>query len=225
MTTELRPGVWHIPCFIASAYLLETEDGPVLVDAGSPLDARRIRSGVRRAGYELGDIRRVLVTHFDVDHVGALNRLTPDLDADVYMGPADAKTWVGEETPPESGKGWFHRLSRQLVRPPALPITRVTDGSRVGDCHVLATPGHTPGHTVYTCPEREVAFFGDLVVNVRGTLRPAPWFLNNDTGRLRRSIREFVSRTPHYAVAAMGHGEPIVTGGEAAMERLATSLL
>lgn len=225
MATELRDGVWQIPCRGVNCYLLEEEDGLVLVDAGTPLDARLIRSAVGTAGYELGDVTRVLLTHMDVDHVGALPRLVPDLDAPLYIGPADARIWLREATPPRGVKGLLLRLFRRIARPPDLPITRITDGSRVGDCRVLATPGHTPGHTVYVSPERDVAFLGDMVIERGGDLRAAPWYLNHDTAGVHDSVREFASRTPHFEAAAMGHGDPLASGGEVAMERLATSLV
>ncbi|MDX1747738.1 MAG: MBL fold metallo-hydrolase, partial [Halobacteriales archaeon] len=89
MAEELAPGVWYLNLgwrapLGANAFLVE--DGTVtLVDAGLPLNARRIRHELAATGLDPGDIDQVLITHYDLDHVGGLARLVPELDAPVYM--------------------------------------------------------------------------------------------------------------------------------------------
>ncbi|MFB6372962.1 MAG: MBL fold metallo-hydrolase [Bradymonadaceae bacterium] len=95
-----------------NAYLVD--DGELtLVDAGMPWDVRRLRRYLRRAGYRPEDLERVLVTHYDLDHVGTLGRLGGDAPA--YMGRRDLALARGERSPPLAHhKGAFHRGLRRL---------------------------------------------------------------------------------------------------------------
>ena len=80
----------------ANAYLVD--DGEVtLVDAGLPVPWRSLSGEIRAAGYDPEDVDRVLLTHYDVDHVGGLARLA--VDAPVYLGAADARLVRGEWSP------------------------------------------------------------------------------------------------------------------------------
>ncbi len=217
MATELADGCWHLPCTGVNAYLLD-RDELVLVDAGTPLDAGAIRRGIGAAGATLADVDRVLVTHFDVDHVGALWRLDRGLDAPVHMPDPDASYLTREASPPWSLK----RLLRPLARPPALRIERVADGETVAGLTAVHTPGHTLGHTVYV--DETVAFLGDLAMAEDGRLAVPPAYLNHDTATVESSIRDLARRVPDFEVAATGHGDPLPTGGGEALAALAGRL-
>lgn len=224
MTTELVDDVWQFELRGVNAYLVEDGDDLVLVDAGTPFDAGRIRSGVGAAGYDIGDVDRVLVTHFDLDHVGALARLD-GLDATVHAPDPDGGFLTRRASPPLSNhKGLVQRALRVFVRPPSLPVERVTDGDEVGEFTAYRTPGHTPGHTVYASEAQEVAFLGDLVMESDGTLSVPFWLLNYDTDTAAESVRTFADRAPSFDVATMGHGDPIVDGGDEALRALADGL-
>lgn len=221
MATELVDGVWRIDCVGVNAYLLDRGE-LVLVDAGTPLDAGTIREGVADAGHALADVDRVLVTHFDLDHVGALWRLDDELSAPVHAGTPDGQFLTRQATPPLSRKGLMHRAFRLFARPPALDVRPVADGDELAGLTAAHTPGHTPGHTVYA--DGEVAFLGDLVMERGERLTVPPWPLNYDTAEVGASIQEFAARTPDFGVAAMGHGDPLPETGAAALRALADRL-
>ncbi len=222
MTTELADGVWHFDLGAVNAYLLDDEE-LVLVDAGMPWHADAIREGLATAGYRPADVDRVVLTHFDLDHVGALSKL--DLDAAIHAPDPDAGYLTGEARPSATTlKGVVQHGFRLLVSAPNRPIDRVADGDRLGPLVAYRTPGHTPGHTVYVAEGAGVAFLGDLVVEDDGALSVAPWFLNLDTDRSRASVRELAERAPAFDVAAMGHGEPLAAGGDEALAVLADRL-
>lgn len=221
MATELADGIWRIDCRGVNAYLLDAAE-LVLVDAGTPLDAGRIAAGVRAAGHDLAAVDRVVVTHFDLDHVGALWRLDEELSAPVHVANPDGGYLTRTAPPPLNAKGAMQRVFRLFARPPALDVRPVEDGESVGGLTAYHTPGHTPGHTVYA--DEAVAFLGDLVVESDGELAVTPWFLNGDTSGVRASIRAFDEEAPDFDVAAMGHGDPLAEGGREALARLAASL-
>ncbi len=223
MSTRLREGVWWIDATGVNAYLLEHEGTLSLIDTGTPLDARRVRTAIANAGFGIDDLDRLLLTHYDLDHVGSLGRLPTDVG--IYIGREDAPYLIGEKRPPwRSIKGITQRATEPFV--PTVPeerLTPVSDGERIGGFVAYHTPGHTPGHTVYVHEANSVAFLGDLVIELNGEVRPPPWFLSYEPGQLRRSIRAFSSRSPPFEAAAMGHGTPFPRNGDRLLTALARS--
>ena len=62
MLTELRDGVWWYECTGVNAYLVADGDGLTVVDAGTPLDAARVKAAVDAAGFDREDVTRILAT-------------------------------------------------------------------------------------------------------------------------------------------------------------------
>jgi glyoxylase-like metal-dependent hydrolase (beta-lactamase superfamily II) len=216
MARQLRSDVWWFDLLGVNAYLVVDEGDPVLVDAGLGVDAGAVRSGLADAGFTVSDLARVLVTHYDPDHVGGLRRLEPDCP--VYVGAGDAPYLRGQLTPPWTAwKGLLQRVLRPFVQPTGLDVRPVTDGDRLGSFTVYDTPGHTPGHVAYVSETLDVAFLGDLVQSTDGGLRPPPWLLSENMRAVRESIQHLVDTAPEVAVAAPGHGDPILDGGTAAL--------
>jgi glyoxylase-like metal-dependent hydrolase (beta-lactamase superfamily II) len=222
MVTELREGVWRIDCGSVNAYLAD-DDVLTLVDTGWPRDAGTIRTAIEEAGFIVGDVERILVTHYDVDHVGALAKL--GTDAPIYMGAGDVGFYVGDEKPPLGNrKGAFQRVSGALVSKPGRGVEGVADGDTFGSFTAFHTPGHTPGHTAYVSEELSVAFVGDLVMEDGGQLKASPWYLSYDTERVHESIHYLADQEPAVEVLAMGHGTPFVKNGAVRLAELGERL-
>jgi glyoxylase-like metal-dependent hydrolase (beta-lactamase superfamily II) len=73
----VRPGVYRVPLPLPSnglhavnAYVIETPDGPVVVDPGwaMPDTEKALAHALGTLGHELADLACVLVTHAHVDH-------------------------------------------------------------------------------------------------------------------------------------------------------------
>lgn len=190
-----------------------------LVDAGTPFDAGKIERAVEETGHTLADVERVLVTHFDVDHVGGLSRL--DLpNATVYMGSPDADYLTGRKRPPVDGpKGALQRVVSPFVSAD-VDVQVVADGDRVGSFTVYETPGHTEGHVAYVSSDLSVAFVGDLVRESDGDLQPSSWAISHDTGDVADSIHDLADREPAVEVLGMGHGVPFLRGGSVRLAQL-----
>jgi len=170
------------------------------------------------AGYGPADIDYVLVTHYDLDHVGGLNRLVPQFDGPVSVGQADLDLLSGQVAPELlHHKGLFHRVSRRLFPLPELPLEPLVDGQRVGGF----TAHHTPGHVVYQHEAASTLFLGNLVWGDADGLTTPFWGDSYDMAQLRRSVAALADRVPTSDVAAMGHGDPLTTGGGEALTDLA----
>ncbi|MHB9285419.1 MBL fold metallo-hydrolase [Halobacteriales archaeon Cl-PHB] len=213
MVTRLTEGVWWLDLGGVNAYLVDDGGDLTLVDAGMPWHARHVAGAVGTVGDGLGSVERVLVTHYDLDHVGSLGRLDA-LEAPVYVGRADADYVAGRDRPPwASRKGAFQRATGWWVRSPNGPVEPVDDGDEIGGFRAIHTPGHTPGHTVYVHDDRSVALLGDVVRESNGHLEPSPWFLSDDVREVKQSVRDLADRLGDFDVAAMGHGTPFAKRG------------
>ncbi|GGN92923.1 MBL fold metallo-hydrolase [Haloarcula pellucida] len=224
MVTPLSDDVWWYDLSGVNAYLVDDDGTLTLVDAGMPWHGNSLVAGVREAGFELRDLERILVTHYDLDHVGGLSAFD-GVDLTIYVGVADAPYVTGTDKPPLTNhKGTLQRLTRRLVSAPSNPVETVADGDTVGSFTVYHTPGHTPGHVCYVSEALSTAFLGDLVRENRGALSASPWLLSYDTGAVTRSLREFIDRVPPFEVAAMGHGVPFEKGGSGRVAELAATV-
>jgi glyoxylase-like metal-dependent hydrolase (beta-lactamase superfamily II) len=222
MAQEITEGVWLLEVawpepIGANAYLVD--DGDVtLVDAGLPVPRRSLAGEVRDAGHALDEIDRVLLTHYDVDHVGGLARI--DLDVPVYLGTPDCRLVRRSWSPPwRHHKGAFHRLVRRVYSLSGVDLRPVSDGERIGGFRALHTPGHNPGHTVFLHADSDTALLGDLVWRTEKGFVPPPWLDSYDTARMTDSIARIAER--QFEAACPGHGRPYASGGAAALRELA----
>lgn len=224
MATALIDGVRWFDLRGVNAYLVADDEAVTLVDAGTPFSRRRLALGLDQTGYSPKDVDRVLVTHYDFDHIGGLGRLR-GLDATVYAGAPDAPLVAGDRTPGwRIPKGLSQRVTAPLLSSPTGPVRSIGDGDSVGRFTVYHTPGHTPGHVCYVSEELSVAFLGDLVRESNGRLAASPWALSDDTEQVRTSIERLADEIPDVEVAAMGHGVPFRTGGSERLRELADRL-
>lgn len=219
MATQLSPGLWHVDCTTLdrpNAFVVD--DGDVtLVDAGWPGDQKTVRDGLAEAGFRPSDVDRVLVTHYDADHVGGLAGLTPELDAPVYVHREDAPYVAGERLPPwiaRNGVEALHRLYYRRMRLPDLPVHRIEDGDEIGGFRAFHAPGHTPGHVVFVHEGLRAAFLGDLAYAVGDRLRASSRLTSYDHRQVEESIRALADRLHEVEHLCPGHGPPIEGGAD-----------
>jgi glyoxylase-like metal-dependent hydrolase (beta-lactamase superfamily II) len=200
------------------AYIVDAEDGPTLVDTGLGLEDPEERWG------GLGELARIVVTHFHPDHVGGAAGAAAVTGAPVVQGELDAaqarQVW-GTEDWPDRIAAWFLRqgvppaVANELIvqghayapfiRPVADPLL-VREGDAVGGWDVIEVPGHADGHVALL--RDGVLLAGDHLldrispaIGLYPESRPDP--LGDYLGSLRRTI-ELAPR-----LALPGHGDPV----------------
>jgi glyoxylase-like metal-dependent hydrolase (beta-lactamase superfamily II) len=226
MVTRLADGVWWLDLQGVNAYLVKDRGTVTLIDAGMPWHAEKIRSGIERVAGSVAAVDRVLITHFDFDHVGGLNRLADaGLDAPVAVGVDDERYLTRRERPTwNNRKGLFQRVTDLTRNPPALPIEPVKDSDAVDGFDVYHTPGHTPGHTAFVNESLSLSVVGDLVRERDGEFDVPPWFLNYDQNQAEESLRAFVERAPAVDIVCQGHGTPVAERGSERLSAVAGAL-
>ncbi|WP_458209923.1 MBL fold metallo-hydrolase [Haladaptatus sp. NG-SE-30] len=174
---EVAEGVYRFGTRRINWYVLEADDGLMVVDAGLPAHWPQLGDWLDRNGYEFDDIAALVLTHADGDHVGFAKRLV-DRGVPVYCHPDDLPLLRGQ---PQSAPGWFYRnlwrpgffvYAIEMIRDGITFIEPVADAKPLADGDVLSVPGEprvifAPGHTPGSCAlfveNRDVLFCGDVL--------------------------------------------------------------
>jgi glyoxylase-like metal-dependent hydrolase (beta-lactamase superfamily II) len=78
--------------FLNLTLILDEQNGNTLIDAGLPGQAEVIGAALAEAGIGVRDLRRIIFTHQDLDHVGSGAALVRQSGAAMIAHPADAPT-------------------------------------------------------------------------------------------------------------------------------------
>src|SRR4051812_35305808 len=99
---KLAPNLHRIGNDIVAAYLVDTDEGVTVSDAGLAGQWQELNAELTSMGRTLNDIRGVILTHGDTDHIGFAERLRRDHGVPVYVHEADAARARGEYKPKAS---------------------------------------------------------------------------------------------------------------------------
>lgn len=143
----------------------------------------------------------ILVTHADVDHVGAVAELAEGTDASVYAPPR-------ELMPAERAGGLGLYSVREYTVDHELHGGETLELAGMA-FDVVAIPGHSPDHVAFAA--EDALFSGDLVFagSVGRTDLPG-----GDWEELLASARGLGERFPRETTIYPGHGPPTTLGEE-----------
>ncbi|MEA2063948.1 MAG: MBL fold metallo-hydrolase [Gemmatimonadota bacterium] len=123
-------------------YLWDTGEGLLLVDPSYERFRPMIETQIRQLGWELNQVKWVLLTHMHLDHTESAQSYA-ERGAEVFIHKDDAGAVRGEEK----------MVSAQMNRP-VKQLTAFNDGDTLSfgplEMKVIHTPGHTPGACCFT---------------------------------------------------------------------------
>src|ERR671919_1587094 len=97
-TMKLAPSLHRVGNDIVAAYLVEDPTGVTVIDAGVSGQWRELLDELQAMGRSIADVRAVLLTHGDTDHIGFAERLRREGDGPGYLPRgAPARPRGGEE--------------------------------------------------------------------------------------------------------------------------------
>ena len=88
---KLSPALHRIGNDIVAAYLVVTPEGITVIDAGLAGHWNDLLAELEIIGRPITDIKGVILTHGDSDHVGFAERLRREQGVPVYVHPGDAE--------------------------------------------------------------------------------------------------------------------------------------
>lgn len=199
---------------VVNCYLVREYGEPdtfTLIDTGVKGSEDQILKAAEKAG---AAIRRILLTHAHVDHVGSVDALVAklgriELAASPRSLPLLRRPPNKSLEPGETGgeiKGGLPGIA-------AKPTHLIEEGELYGSLRVIHTPGHIPGHLSFLDERDGTLFAGDALVAV-GRLAVtgfAPWYfpLPNSATQSKATALVSAGRLLDYPIQrfACGHGK------------------
>jgi len=194
---QIAKGLHRIGSDTVNSYLVVDGDGVTIIDAGLPRYWRLLNRELAQLGRTIDDVRALILTHGDTDHIGFAGRLSREKKIPAYLFPSDADRAHLKVKKPNSGWGpvkigplvgflWYSALEGGLKIPPAGDLLPVEDGQVLdvpGKPRIIHTPGHTPGSIAVHVTAVDALFVGDemttrnVLTGVKGP-KPAPFTLD-----------------------------------------------
>ena len=220
---KLAPGLHRIGSDVVNVYLVEDAAGVTIVDAGLPGHWRELEQELTQLGRSLDDVRGIVLTHGDSDHIGFAERLRQQKGIAVRVHELDAARARGEVKKPNPGWGpikvrplmrflWYGARHGGLRIRPVREVTTFADGDVLdlpGSPQIIHVPGHTPGSVAVHIPAVDALFVGDAmttgnVLTGETGPRPAPFTLDPKSALASLDKLEAVVAT----WVLPGHGAP-----------------
>ncbi len=218
---KIIDNVFIVPNVVANPYIILDEDGITVIDTGLPRSEKKILAYIAGLGKQARDIKRIIITHADLDHVGGLAALQTASGARTYASKIEADAIATGKSSREIKPAGFSL--RRMLFALVSPFVKVTpfqiDELLVEGDHlpaldglvVVETPGHTPGHISLFAPAAGVLFCGDSVVSDQGRLQGSRPGVTWDESRARESERKQAALGPQ--IVCSGHGPVVMEAG------------
>ena len=231
---RLAPGLHRIGNDIVACYLVADEDGVTLIDAGISGQWPDLIAELAAIGRPLSDVRGVVLTHGDEDHIGFAERLRADYGVPVWVHEADAGRARGEGKP---STGWgkvrlrpllgflWYAARRGGLKTTYLKEVRTFSGGETldlpGKPRIIALPGHSPGSVAVHVPAVDALFVGDALTTrnvLTGEQGPGPAPFTDEPALAASSLANLDGVEARWVLP--GHGGPWTQGVSDAIRRV-----
>lgn len=224
---KLAPHLHRIGNDIVAAYLIDTAEGVTVIDAGLPGHHRDLTRELATMNRSLADVKGIVLTHGDSDHLGFAERMRAEQGVPVFVHAADADRAKGGKKPAVAMGpfriGALLRFFGYALRKGGMRTRYLTDVVEVADGDVLplpgspvivGMPGHSPGSIAVFVPSVRAVFVGDAlttthVLTGRAGMQPAPF--TDDPELALRSLDRLADLDAEWVLPGHGtawHGSP-----------------
>ncbi|MFI0943901.1 MBL fold metallo-hydrolase [Streptomyces sp. NPDC021020] len=219
---------------IVAVYLVVTDEGVTVVDAGLAGHWGELTAELAALGRTPDDIRGLVLTHGDTDHIGFAERLRRDHGVPVYVHAADAARARGEvKTKPEWGHAkvgatagflWYAARKGGLRTTYLTEVAEVADGDVLdlpGSPRIVGMPGHSPGSIAVHVPVADAVFVGDGLTTrhvLTGQHGPQPAPFTDEPAQALASLDRIAELGATWVLP--GHGTPWNGGTQEAVRQV-----
>jgi glyoxylase-like metal-dependent hydrolase (beta-lactamase superfamily II) len=209
--------------------ILDPIHGPTLVDTGLPGQFDAIAAALAEAGVRVLDLKRIILTHQDIDHVGSLHDLVQASGARVVAHAVEAPYIDGSEP------ARFARPEALAQRPELRAVAerfkpthideQLQDGARLdlaGGVRVIFTPGHTPGHMCLYHERTRTLIAGDALTSNDGQLMGPNEGATPDMPTASQSVRRLAELDVQAIICY--HGGAVTEDANQQLRRVAQGL-
>ena len=157
---------------------IENADDLTLIDPSFLPQLPILENYVLNAGFNMMNVRRIILTHLHIDHAQAANEIRKRTGAKIYSHWIEAGYLA--HNPPYNGPPTIlaitdvfkksglsvEELTKEFGSMELEPIIvdeQVSDGDTIGSLKVIHTPGHTPGHISLYYDEDRILFGADTI--------------------------------------------------------------
>jgi glyoxylase-like metal-dependent hydrolase (beta-lactamase superfamily II) len=171
---------------LINCYLIREAATPAESDSFTLIDTGISGSGddiLAAASAADAPIRRILLTHAHIDHVGSVDALMSRLphvqlaaserSLPLLRIPPDKSLFLGEPGTRGNGNG-DAKIRGGLPGIQSVPTHLIADGELYGSLRCIATPGHIPGHFSFLDERDGTLFAGDALIAI-GRLSICGW--------------------------------------------------
>lgn len=190
--------------------ILSDKSEMILIDCGYPGFLPLIRDAARTKGIDISNLTKIIITHHDFDHMGALAQFKREYPHIEVLASIDDEKYVsGKEKSlrlqqaedvydklPEEQKESAKMFQRVLESVENVEVNKSLQDKDsfpwCGGVEIVATPGHMPGHISIYLKESKTLVAGDALVIEEGKLSIANPQYTLDMANAKKSIKKLL---------------------------------
>jgi len=225
MPLEIAPGVYQLRAFACQVFALVDEDEVTLIDAGAPGGGRLVLRQLRQLGIAPDSVRRIILTHYHIDHRGAVREIQLATGAQLLAHASEAPYLRGQLPYPNPiQRGALAGIAGRVLgmaRGRPLELNELQDGDVLdvlGGLRVLHSPGHTQGSIALYLEKHRLLLAGDTMGFKRRILEAPDPTVSEDVPLARASLERLAALDVESI--AFAHFEPLIEGGRRRLEQL-----
>jgi len=209
----------------ANCYLVVSGTELVLIDTGMPGNSNKIINYVKGLGKNAADIKYVILTHADIDHIGSAAEVKKLTGAQLVIHANDAPMLAGKSRM-KIIKGPIGLLMKMMLtfmrfRPVEADII-IKEDTEIAGFKVVHTPGHTGGSISLYQPGKLI-FVGDaLKSDSKGNPKFPSRLLSADIVKTTVSLMAIAELA--FDLLLPGHGAPVKDNASARVKNLLKTL-
>lgn len=209
---QIFPGLYEITRAATNCYLIESApDELTVIDTGMPGTTKTILRAAAELNYQPQQIKHILITHADIDHVGSLAGLAQATGATVHAGKKSVPFIETATSPPHMPAiaSMFTPLISVFQKKASVdaPFEDNDTLDIAGGILAIHVPGHTEENYNFFWRKQRVLFGADLFFALGGNMTLSPDRISWNPQAVKQSAIRVLDLNPTYICP--GHGNSV----------------